>query len=484
MLPLLAARWLPFSDLPEHVAAIAALRQWSDPSYRIAEHYTFAIGESQYLAYPLAGAALSFVVGTAERANLVLLAATGIAWPYAARSMLRALRRDERLALFACPLFWNHALVVGLLPFVASVPLVLLGIALAVRGRTRAVAALGALLFFVHVQALVLFTLISAARIVALRRPRRSLLALVPGMTTLAAWALVARVGLRGRSLDAPGQIRFAAPGDLARLFPFWAHDLWKTHADEALAIAFWICVSAIALRGTAKRLALWLPLAVTLVAYVALPYQIGGGDMLNVRLAVFVPLFVLPVLTPRRAWPLAGAAVLTVLGAMNDAREIRLAHDEVGDLDRVLDAIPRGSRVLSLHFRIASQRTHFPSWIHVAAYHRARGGGVAEPSFAVLGHWPLHYRPEAAPPAKDVDFWEFDPCAFRNAIDGPYYDHVLVRGRIDPFAADPPGPAWTKVLVEKEWTLFARMPGVTMPATPSTDRGPCSVARGRGPSS
>lgn len=477
MLPLLAGRWLPFSDLPEHVAAIAALRQWSDPSFRIAEHYSFALGESQYLAYHLAGAALSFVIGTAERANLVLLVASGIAWPYAARALLRALDRDERLALFACPLFWNHALLVGLLPFVASVPLVLFGIALAVRGRVRTVAALSVLLFFVHVQALLLFTLISAALIVALGRSRRSLLALVPGVATLGAWTAIARVGLHGRSLLAPGQIRYADPGALARLFPFWAHDLWKTHADEVLAIAFWLLVCAVAIRGTERRLALWLPFLVTLVVYLALPYQIGGGDMLNVRLAVFLPLFVLPVLTPRRAWPLAGAAVVTLAGAVNDAREIRLAQHEIGDFDRVLDAIPRGSRVLSLHFRIASQRTHFPSWIHAAAHHRARNGGVTEPSFAVLGHWPLHYRAGAAPPEKDVDFWEFDPCAFRNATDGPYYDRVLVRGRIDPFRDAPPGPAWTKVLVEKDWTLFARVPGAEIPASSSPDRGPCVPA-------
>ena len=123
-LPLFAGAFLPFSDLPEHVAAIAALAHFHDPAWRIAEHYTFALGESQYLLYHLAGAALSLVVGTAERANLILLAATAIAWPYAMRALLRALGRDERLALFACPLFWNHALVIGLLPFVASVPLV------------------------------------------------------------------------------------------------------------------------------------------------------------------------------------------------------------------------------------------------------------------------------------------------------------------------------------------------------------------------
>jgi hypothetical protein len=255
--------------------------------------------------------------------------------------------------------------------------------------------------------------------------------------------------------------------------FPYWAHDTWRGHADEALAVAFWIALLLVALRGATKRLAVWMPLAVAVGFFVFFPYRIGGGDMLNVRLAVFVPLFVLLVLEPakERVWPFAVAALLTVLGAANHAREIHAAQSEIGDFDRVLAALPRGARVLSLQFDVASHHTHFPAWVHAGALHRARNGGVAEPSFAVLGHWPIQYRERAAPPKKDVDFWEFRPDRFENAVDGPYYDFVLVRGPIASFCKARRGPRWTSVLREGEWTLFERISEADFALDPALNR-------------
>lgn len=460
VLPLFAGRFLPFSDLPEHVAAIGAFGQWSDPSFRIDEHYVLALGESQYLLYHGLGALLAKVVGTPERANLVLLVASGIAWPYSARALLRALRRDERVALFACPLFWNHALLMGLLPFVASIPLVLFGLAIALRTERRAlVCAIAVVLFFAHVQAFAIFVLALTAITLAQRRARTKLLGLLPACAIAASWALHARIATRGASLDAQEQLTFATPLVLLRAFPYWAHDTWRTRFDDALAVAFWVLVVLVALRGAPKKLALWMPLTVALFLFALFPYRIGGGDMLNVRLAVLVPLFVLPLLAPakRRAWPFAFAAIITIAGAANHAREIHAAQSEIGDFDRVLGSLPRGARVLSLQFDVASNRTHFPAWVHAVALHRARNGGVAEPSFAVLGHWPLHYRDGAAPPKKDVDFWEFHPDRYVNAVDGPYYDFVLVRGPVASFSRARTGPRWRPIVREGEWTLFER---------------------------
>lgn len=460
VLPLFAGRFLPFSDLPEHVAAIAAFGQWSDPSFRIGEHYVFALGESQYLLYHGIGALIAKVIGSPERANVVLLVASGLAWPYSARALLRALGRDERLALFACPLFWNHALVVGLLPFVASIPLVLFGLAFALRTkRASVVGVISIVLFFAHVQAFAMFVLTLVALTLAGRSSRKALVGLIPGILVAMGWAVRARIATRGTSLDAPQQLQFATPSQLVRSFPFWVHDTWRGHLDEVLALAFWVALVVLALRGATKKLAAWMPLAVALVLFAFFPYRIGGGDMLNVRLAVFVPLFVLPLLEPakERAWPFVTAAILTVVGAAYHAHEIQTTQSEIGDFDRVLAELPRGARVLSLQFDRASHHTHFPAWVHAVALHRARNGGVAEPSFAVLGHWPIHYREGAAPPKKDVDFWEFRPDRYENAVDGPYYDYVLVRGPTETLRAARRGPQWIAVVNEGDWTLFRR---------------------------
>jgi hypothetical protein len=108
-----------------------------------------------------------------------------------------------------------------------------------------------------------------------------------------------------------------------------------------------------------------------------------------------------------------------------------------------------------------------------MGAYHRALGGGVASFSFSEIAHWPIQYAPAAAPPKKPLGSWEFDPCQFRNASDGGYYDAVLVRGQSNPFRDRPPGPAWRDVAHARDFTLFART-GATWPAWDVPDQGPC----------
>src|SRR5580700_10029122 len=123
--------------MPEHVAVIATLRHWFDPSWHTHDVYALAIGKSQYVLYHVVGALVSIATGEAELANRVLLTAVGLSLPYALRSLARALDRDERLALFAAPAFWSRPLLMGFLPYVASLPAVTWGLALSAR-QTRA----------------------------------------------------------------------------------------------------------------------------------------------------------------------------------------------------------------------------------------------------------------------------------------------------------------------------------------------------------
>src|SRR5688500_4337359 len=103
-------------DMPEHLAAMATIRHYGDPAWQSAEYFTVAgILDTPYWLYHAVGAVLSVVTGSAERANLVMLAVVGLAYPYALRALLVSLGRDPRLALFGCALFWTNNLIVGLL---------------------------------------------------------------------------------------------------------------------------------------------------------------------------------------------------------------------------------------------------------------------------------------------------------------------------------------------------------------------------------
>jgi hypothetical protein len=483
--PLFSARFLPFSDMPEQVAVIALLRHFFDPAWHVQEHYALALGDSQYILYHVVGALLSIVTGSAEEANRLLLAAVGFSFPFALRALLSALGRDARLAFFGAPLFWSAPLIMGFLPYVASVPVVTWGLAIAVRHarapsrrRWAGLAVIAFLLFYLHVSGFLLFALAASAMtlvLAPLKRAPRLVSWLAPSAIAFVGWSLRGSVG----GGHGPEYVPVTA---LASELPVWAHDVWRSHVDEVCAVFFWAAFAVLAaLRDPRpdedRRLAraAWVPVLCAALAYFALPYHFGMATMLNTRVATFVVLFMPLVLRPRdgrltRAalGVLAASAIATSVDA---AVEIRGAErEELGDVDRLIDRVPPGARLLTLTFHAASSHTHWPPWNFLGSYHVARVGGVASMSFTDLRHWPIHHRAEDAPPPKPRPFWTLTPCLFRNTVDGEYFEYALVRGSVDPFAG-PYGPRWQRLDQEREWTLYAR---VGPAEAEGPDPGPC----------
>jgi hypothetical protein len=193
----------------------------------------------------------------------------------------------------------------------------------------------------------------------------------------------------------------------------------------------------------------------------------------------MFAPLL----LRPRRGWTstaaLATAFVASLVGSVDALVEVRAAaREEVGDLSRLLDRMAPGRSVLTLPFRATSAHPHWAPYTFMGSYHRARTGGVSSFSFSELAHWPIHFAPEAAPP-QHWPFWTLEnACAFRNAVDGRYYDYVLTRGNVAPFRDAPPGPRWQKVDEELDWTLYEKLGGEENPAWRVDDGGPCESRR------
>jgi hypothetical protein len=475
---------------------MATLGHWNDPAF--SSPYELALLRSPYLAFHVAGALLTAVVGDAELATRLLLAVAGAALPLAFRSLLRAAGRDERLAIFGCLPFWSRPLVIGFLPFVASIPLALFGVGLAFRAvrarrprtRTRVgLAVVGALLFYTHVSTWMVFTA-STVAIALLAKRWRELLALAPGSIAAASWLLLGRLTLRAESLSAPGEIARMSPARALLAMPAWIFDVWRTRLDDVAALAWWgafllvVLVGARSMTRHSRRATVFLyaPFVCALCIYMATPFRVGAALMLNVRLApVLVLLAFLPTRWPRRS-RLATATALSItvanlFGGTAAFAACRAARDELGAIDPIVDAIPRGARLLTLSFDIRSRTTHIFPWAHVGSYHRVRGGGVASFSFSELRHWPVQYRAADRPPAKEGATWDYGPCTYRNAIDGPYYDFVLVRGDVNPFVSKPPGPTFEKVLTSGTMTLYRKGAG-EWPATGAPDPGPCVPPR------
>ena len=490
--PILATRHLPFTDAPEHAALMATLARWNDPVF--SGPYELALFGTQYLAYPVVGAALTHLTGDGELANRLLLAFAGIGFPLSFGALLRAAGRDDRLSIFACLPFWSRPLVLGFLPFVASIPLGFYALALFFRlSRARkrrarhflGLAALATILFYAHVSTWMIVAL-AAFAVAIVSRQGRPLLAFVPSGLAASVWLVLGRVTLGSGTLADPSETSRMSVTRSLMMMPRWIFDVWRHHGDELAAVAWWIgflvaiVASARFMARCPRRalLTLYAPFACALAADLFTPWRVGAGVMLNVRLApILVLLAFLPTRLPNRG-PLAAiaiglASIANVAGGFTAMRESTAAVAELGDIDRVLQEIPPGARLMTLNFDIRSKTTAVFPWAHVAAYHRVRSGGVASFSFSELHHWPVQYKRSERPPPKPGTKWDYDPCAFRNATDGPYYDLVLVRGPIDPFVTRPAGPIFRPAATVGPMTLYRKEDG-TWPPTEGTDPGPC----------
>ena len=499
-IPFLAVRHPPFTDLPEHVAAMASLARLL-PGGGGAPYVVDAVS-SQYLLYHGLGAVLTRLTGDAPLANGLLLAAVALVWPFSLRAALRALKRDERLAIFGSMVFFNRALVVGFLPFVASIPVALFALAALVsqlesptRRRAFVLALLALVLFYTHVSSFVLFALIAGVMVaIALvrKQERRALLLatvmpLVPSILAAAFW-------WHAGSLEGPsGHVEKINRLPLLLIvdaMPIWTFDVWASHGDELCAVVWWTAFAVVvAFRGEARPSPIaWVlpivPVACAGAAYLSTPFSVGAAGYLNLRLAPVVTMLALLVLRPRRGLlgdvPLAAAAIAALGMAASTTFEMRRLESEgLGDIDALLAHARPDARLAMLNFQTHSPRANFWPYVFAGSYYRAQGGAVASYSFTELAHWPLHYAPGQAPPTR-VPFWAYAPCTYRYREDGAYYDYVLVQGRLDPFAEPTPGPTFTRIAHEGSFTLFEKTaPASDADETP--DRGPCP-ARPRPP--
>jgi hypothetical protein len=497
---LLSAPRLPFTDLPEHVATARVLRDLIAADPTAASTYAANVVGSQYWLYHLVTALLAFVVGPAH-ANVVVLMIVAVAYPLSLAMLLTAHGRDRRLCLFGAMPFLSRSLTIGFLPFVAAVPLVLVGLASLERNlrdpstkREVGLAAVSVVLFYLHVDAFAVFVLSASVTVAIATFDRANLLGscklaarrlvfLIPAAVVLAHWILRGSLAAKTETLGFPfiGHMSF-----LRRVVavPLWMGDLWTDRLDDGTCALWWGALLVLILFGLAELgatparrvAACYAPLASALILFLVLPFRVGVAGMLNVRIATFIALFAVVIVpSPRGRFGrvvLGVAGLATVIHAGVAFTNIRrLARGSGEDSFALVERLPSKSRLLELTFDADRDGAIYPPWLHVGAWHVVSGGAVAGPSFAELPHWSVRYRDRAAPPERPL-FWH--PCSFRNDVEGRYYDAVLVVGPLDPFARHPPGPVFRRAERRGKFTLYLRDEG-TWPGDPATDPGPCA---------
>jgi hypothetical protein len=422
--------------------------------------------------------------------NQILLAFVAILWPLSMRSLLRALHHDERLAIFACLLFWNRALAIGFLPFVASVPVAIFIIAGVVRQTDAfsikrsvilAFASIG--LFYIHVSGYLVAGVASAGIVLAARPRLRQVVttsaAFIPSAIVAALWSMRASLTHTPREQVLSSYLTLRQS---IRAMPLWAFDIWRSHSDEFGAITWWLAfalilgaglqrVSSISIRLIPRTV--WMrgsPVIAILIVYLIIPNSTGtAAGYLSLRLAPVIIMFSilwLPVARGRIGdIALVSATACTIIMGVSTSQQIRKAetwHVGEGFKNLLTRARPNTKMALvNFESRSPSPISLFWPYIYAGSYHRNRNSITAY-SFAQLEHWSVHYAEAQRPPRHD-DHWTFNACAFEYRQDGDYYDYVLVSGDASKFAPPPSAAQFAPVAQSGQFTLFEKTRDATL---------------------
>jgi len=456
-LPLFVVKYPPIQDLPFHLAAMRVIHSYGDPAFGFQNDLVLRLGSTQYVLYYLLGSLLAYGLGIVK-ANLVLMCAYTGGSVLAMRALLRALGRDERLCIAVVPLLYNVMFLFGLLPFLVGIPVMLWGIAVAVRyfeapsvGRGVLLAFLATSLFYLHVFPFALFGLAFAVMF-PWRRPKGWFVAGLPTLPALAVAAWWTWLTPEGRL----AQGALTHPEVPSKLSPLgkildaynWFGDVYRDLSDEAIlgTLGGVVLLSAVLasrrLAGEsqgAPRPGLWRYAAVPGACFVLMLVtgeQHGHIWLIWQRFPLLLLLTVIPL--ARMPGGRAGTAItasLVVLAAVSTVTAcvhwVRFERDDVGDFDEALRAMEPRSRVAGLVFDKVSSVVHRHPLVHFVSYYQLERGGVVEYTFAGYPHWPFTFRPDRAPPegAPARLNWEWTPERVTSEELYPYFDYVLTRG-------------------------------------------------------
>jgi hypothetical protein len=474
-MPAWIVRHPPLQDMPFHLATLRVIHDFATQGFNFARDYELNLAHTSYLFYYLAGSALAYVLGV-YRANVVMMSICLGALPLALRAFLKAVRRDERLALFSVPLGVNVMFIYGLLPYVLGLPVMFFALAAVVthfRTPTRnggiAVAVWSAILFFTHIFPFGLFALGALAyfpyRHFSKWRP--AVLSMVPSVLLLGWWLKGSAAGKQaGGSLNEA----FAAPrlGESMQSFFQWSTNVFQDDTDEKwfLLLVLVAIVSGILSVGERALVQAHVkPFALVLLCSAACFFLLGDhlGDvwLFAQRFPVPFLLSVIPFLSIPRGT--AGTVMTTLLvfvgaGSTWNVCEhfIRFEQTEVGALDEAIEHIPEGKRVCGLIYDKGSSLVHHSPFLHYVSYVQAERGGVTMFGYAHFLHWPFRFKPGMLPPPGTParPRWEWTPEQVPIAEVYPYYDYVLTRGA--GFA--PPAANYKKSWQSDRWAVWERV--------------------------
>lgn len=465
--PFWVSDFLPFLDIPQHLATIAVMHFIDDPKLAYASYFTIEAGSTQYLLYYLTCDLLSTITGV-ETANRIFLSLYALLLPLGLLYFLHAFGRLRAAALLAFPLVFNTFLFYGFVNYVFAFPFFFFGLGLHKRAldseRERWVTqgllvACGLLVFYSHLQVFLVYIggvgLITLTGWPGAKRFVTRQLHVLPALL-LFCWWNVATDGMAGgeaweetvsKRYESIEGAKWEKTLDSLRGMPDRLMNVYHSQTDDRIMVAWGLLVLLLLmLRRTGEppepsrraRVAGWAPELLTLcvlIFYFVVPTSYDWIWPVNWR---FLPLAALLLLSWARAdlgrW--SGGILTLVLACFAfwvttvHTRHFREFDEEAQSVLPVLEKIAPRARVATLIFDSSSKVVTLPSYLHFGQYHQLWRGGVATYSFAEAPQSPIRFHPHRrGGPPPTILRSEWKPHLFRFTNDNRFYDYFLVRG-------------------------------------------------------
>lgn len=451
LVPIWGFTYFPSQDGPAHLENAWMLRHWFEPGRDFAAYYALTL-EPLPNWFSHATLALFMVAFPPLIAEKVLLSGYVLLFVGAVLYLLGSVSRRHRLfVLLALPFAYHLFVLKGFWNFAISVPVLLFILGYWWRRRERlldrriavAINLLLVLLYFCHLVSAVvgigcLFVFLSLQGRLRPGAIARALALLAPA-TALPIWYVCSRdVGAQRLGFD-------FHPGRLLRLDLLVSHDprsLWVAAGLAALIAALGLHTLVRRRRRAGngrERFGLrdgFLLAAGGVTALSCLvPDYLGGGSLLDLRLALFPPLLVLPWLSAdlgHRARLGVGAA-----GAVLAAVQLVFVLAPFPRLQAALADYTSGSPCVAtnqtiLPVNLIDQRgvegSRVSALLHAGSYYCLESGAINLNNYeAMTDHFPLRYRTDRNPQA-----WIGDPESGSGIVAPDRFpvavDFVLIR--------------------------------------------------------
>jgi len=419
VVPLWTTRFLPMTDLPQHLGLIWILHNLNDPSFRFHEYFAVRPGLRPYGGYYWVADILTYLMPL-ETANRLLLTAYAAGLAGSAVWLARAAGRSRWLALFALPLTCSYEFYVGFVSHLAAVALMVGALAAyatrlqgGIPGRRWDVALVALPLACMATHVLPYSFFVASLGVMIAVFPGRRVHTLARAAPSLAVFTWSIGSFLRGHG---GGAISLEPEPLLSRLAGFDRAVLnqFRGGLDSAILLALaavWVWGLAAARGGPAiagprgRRWLLPILAAGALGGYLFMPTHLLLAQFIAPRYATMFCLLLalsapLAEGTPPRTWRSALVA-LCAASALYVGMQFHRFDREAGDFRALAQKVEAGSCVGTILGYMDSGVMNLPGmYNHFGLYLTVWRGAIPGYTFAGESHIPLVYLRRDGSPA------------------------------------------------------------------------------------